>query len=347
MRCIVVQTAFLGDSVLTLPLLSALACSERVSWLGVVSSPAGAEFLSGQAVADLVVGYDKRGRDRGTAGLARVVREVTRVGPDVALIPHRSFRSALIPALAHIPRRLGFDVSGGRFLLTDRVPYVRESHEVDRVYALGEFLGLKREPGKRVVFNVSVPDGEERATDELLAEHGVGAGADVIAIAPGSRWTTKRWAPAGFASVGDGLFASTGAVIVIVGSADDRGACAEVADAMDATAVNLAGGLSIGGLEAVLSRSRLLVSNDSASAHIAAGLGTPVVAVFGPTVRAQGYAPYADAARVAEIPLDCRPCGRHGGDRCRLGTMACMNGVSTAQVMSLAGDLLGEEVSGA
>lgn len=341
MRCLVIQTAFLGDAVLTLPLVSALAGSSAVSWLGVLAAPAGSEFLSGQGVADRVITYDKRGADRGLAGTARIVAEVRRASADVALIPHRSFRSALVPAIAGVPRRVGFDVSGGKALLTDTVPYVRGTHEVDRVYSLGEVVGLARDPGGRVAFEIRVPEGGAEAASGLL-EAGGAVDAPLTAVAPGSRWATKRWLPERFAQVADRLSAGRGSVTAIVGSDEDRSACSEVERAMTTAAVNLAGRLSIGALAAVLARAELLVSNDSAAAHIAVGLGTPVVTIFGPTVVSQGFSPYADAARVAETPLPCRPCGRHGGERCRLGTTACMSGVDVETVLRLAEGLLRE-----
>jgi heptosyltransferase-2 len=341
-RCIVIQTAFLGDAILTLPLVSALAASSEVSWLGVLAAPAGSEFLSGQGVADTIITYDKRGADRGLAGTSGIVAEVRRSRADVALIPHRSFRSALIPTLAGVPERVGFDVSGGRALLTETVPYARGPHEVERVYSLGEVVGLARHGDSRVAFRIRVPDAEAGAADGLLVAGGAGE-APLIVVAPGSRWATKRWLPERFAQVADRLSASRDSVTVIVGSDEDRRACSEVERSMKTRAVNLAGELSIGAMVAVLARAELLVSNDSAAAHVAAGLGTPVVTVFGPTVVAQGFSPYTDAARVAEARLPCRPCGRHGGDRCRLGTTACMSGVSAEAVLRLADELLGED----
>lgn len=112
MRCLVVQTAFLGDVILTVPLLRLLGRDSRVSEIFVVASPPGADFLDGQRVADRVITFDKRGRDAGPAGMMRVIRELKELSPDVALVPHRSFRSAFLPFAARVPRRIGFDEIG-------------------------------------------------------------------------------------------------------------------------------------------------------------------------------------------------------------------------------------------
>ncbi len=346
MRCLVVQTAFLGDVVLTVPLLALLGSSERVSWLGVVASPPGDEFLEGQGIADRVFRYDKRGGDAGPSGLARAVRELREASADVAVIPHRSFRSALMPALARIPRRLGFDVSGGRLLLTDRVPYERDRHEVDRVAALAASLGIDVPEG-RVPFELTVPEGEDTALDVALGERGVSSSSAVVVVAPGSRWATKRWGAERFAAAADSLAGELGASVVLAGSGEDRGVSSRVASEMTVPCVDLSGELPLGRLLALIDRARVVISNDSAAAHVAAGLKTPVVTVFGPTVTGLGYAPYTDLARVIELPLDCRPCGKHGGNVCPLGTHECMVGVGAEPVVAAALELLGGEADDA
>ncbi|MFH1865504.1 MAG: glycosyltransferase family 9 protein, partial [Candidatus Eisenbacteria bacterium] len=120
-----------------------------------------------------------------------------------------------------------------------------------------------------------------------------------------------------------------------------------IASAAGPAAVDLTGALPIGQLLALVSGASLVLSNDSALTHIAAGLGVPVVAVFGPTVPAQGYAPYTNRARVVEAALPCRPCGKHGADRCPVGTLDCMRLVTVGDVVSVALELLGEEGAGA
>ena len=357
MKCIVIQTAFLGDVILTVPLLGLLRRDRRVSWLGVVASPPGAAFLEGQRIADEVVTYDKRAADSGLPALARLIRSIGHAGADAALVPHRSFRSAFIAAAAGVPRRIGFDVSGGRLLLTDAVAYRALPHEVERVVSLAAPLGIAPPEG-RVPFSLTVPDGAEEELEKVVVEElgtsaregsasaGRGGAARLdgaVVVAPGSRWATKRWPADRFAGAAGRAAAELGALVAVVGSGDERDVGAEVSRAVAGASVDLTGRLSLGGLLALLARSRVVLSNDSAVAHMAAGLGRPVVAVFGPTVPAQGFAPYSDLAAVAQAPLDCRPCGRHGSDRCRLGTLDCMKRVSVEEVAARAVALAREE----
>ena len=135
--------------------------------------------------------------------------------------------------------------------------------------------------------------------------------------------------------------------VVVVGAEEEADVGALVKEQAGPVAVDLTGALPIGQLLALVSGARLVLSNDSAVTHIAAGLGVPVVTVFGPTIPAQGYAPYTDRSRVAQTELACRPCGRHGSDSCPLGTMDCMKGVLVDDVVSRALDLVREEPANA
>ena len=341
MRCLVIQTAYLGDVVLTVPLLMILRDSPRVSWLGALLSPPGPELVLGQGIVDEIIAYDKRGGDSGVRGLLRAVREVRRLRPDVALIPHRSFRSALLAALAGVPRRVGFDVSGGRALLTERLSYRSGKHEVERVAGLAVLMGIEL-PGGRLPFALRPPEGTESRLTAALVERGVRGDAGLIVVAPGSRWATKRWPPGAFARAADELARETAATTVLVGSDADREVCASVRELMDTVAVDLSGGLPLGRLIALVKRAQLVLSNDSAVAHVAAATGTPVVAIFGPTVPAQGYAPYTDCARVVETELECRPCGPHGSDRCPRGDSVCMESLHASSVVAAALEVLRE-----
>jgi heptosyltransferase-2 len=341
-RLLVVQTAFLGDVVLTLPLLDLALATDGVEWVGVVTTPVGAELLRTQDAGWDVIEYDKRGRDRGPAAFLRLVRVLRGLDVDAALIPHRSFRSAFLARAAGIRERIGFDESGGRRFLTAIVPYRALQHEAERVASLLEALGGAL-PRGRVPLRLVPRAGDIAAVDRALAKAGIPEGGPFIVVAPGSSWPTKRWLPERFAESAEAIAARTGAGIVLAGTPEDRGVATAVAGSASSPPIDLTGTLGIGAWIALIARARLLLSNDSAAAHVAAAVGTPVVAVFGPTAPAQGFAPYTATARVVETDLACRPCGRHGAARCPLGTMACMKGVAVSAVVDAAAALLAPE----
>lgn len=340
MRCLVVQTAYLGDVILTVPLLSLLRASDAVTATRVVTTPVGAEFLRGQDVTDDVEVYDKRGADRGPRGFARALSAARSWGPDAALVPHRSFRSALLARCSGARRRIGFDESGGRTLLTERVPYRSAAHEIERVAALAGPLGVFA-PHAGPPFELRVPEDAEASLDRRLRASGVPPEPPIL-VAPGSRWPTKRWPAERFARAALELSAAFGGPVVLAGGEGDREACDRTREAAARPVFDLCGTLSVSEWIALVARARVLLANDSAAGHVAAGVGTPVVSVFGPTVPEQGFAPYSDASRIASADLDCRPCGRHGGLRCGRGDLACMERVAVEDVVSKARELLSD-----
>jgi heptosyltransferase-2 len=163
-------------------------------------------------------------------------------------------------------------------------------------------------------------------------------------MAPGSAWATKRWPARHFAAAAQALLAAGEADrVVLVGSPADRTLAEAIAAELAADPIvarrhgavlDLTGKTSTAGLVALLARVSSLIANDSAPAHIAAALGRPVVALFGPTVPAQGFAPLGPRVRIAERELPCRPCSRHGGDRCPIGTHACLVDLPPEQVVA-------------
>ncbi|HXJ37199.1 MAG TPA: lipopolysaccharide heptosyltransferase II [Candidatus Eisenbacteria bacterium] len=313
---VVPQTSFLGDVVLTTPLLSALRERMRPRRLVVVVRPEAVPLVRGHPAVDEVLVDDKRGRERGLVGGLRVARRLRAEAFDLAVSPHRSLRTAVILAAARIPRRIGFEQSRGAFLFHERVRRDLARHDVERNLALMTPLGGVT--GAPVLHVPVQPEAAERARALLPA----GAGA-LVAMAPGSVWATKRWRPEGFAAVARRL-AAEGARVVLVGAPADVPLCDEVVARAGGAATSLAGRTDLATLVAVIDRAVVLVGNDSAPMHVACARDVPVVAVFCATTPALGYGPYGARTRVVEVDLACRPCGRHGGRRCPRGTEDCM-----------------------
>ena len=139
---LIVQTAFLGDVILTLPVARALRGLEPDLRVDLMVTPAAAALVTGHPDIRESLVYDKRGADSGLAGFIRMKRSVQERGYGCAIVPHRSLRSALLVRLAGIPVRVGFDSSAGSALFTRTVTYRRGLHEIDRNLRLLEGLGL-------------------------------------------------------------------------------------------------------------------------------------------------------------------------------------------------------------
>jgi lipopolysaccharide heptosyltransferase II len=158
-----------------------------------------------------------------------------------------------------------------------------------------------------------------------------------IALAPCSRWPTKNWPAAGFCAVARALHEKTGATFFLVGAPEDKSVCDEIAAALGTTAVNLCGQTSLVELGSVLAAMDLALTVDSGPMHIAAALGVPVLALFGPTDPLR-TGPYGKQHRVLQMPVEnCARCHR---DRCRRGDLACLELITPEMVITAALDML-------
>ena len=146
---LVIQTSFLGDVVLTTPLVAQLTVHGPVD---VVTSPAAAGLLANNPDIRRVVTYDKRGRDSGLLGLRKLAREVRAPDADaVAYMAQGSVRSAALALFAGYRQRVGFATSAGRWLYTQQVPSGRAQHHVERLWRLGAGGGAVRHPERRLL----------------------------------------------------------------------------------------------------------------------------------------------------------------------------------------------------
>ena len=313
---LVIQTSFLGDTVLTTPLLAQLANRGPVD---VVTTPASAALLANHPAVRTIIPFDKRGSERGIRGVLRLARRLRRAQYDLALLAQGSWRSAALAFLARIPERVGFDSSAGKLLYTTRVPYRDDLHHAARLLMLGRPNG--REPTPEEMRPSLAPGEAERAeVDALLSRSGVDGRERLVGIAPGSVWGTKRWPY--YPQLAQ-LLAPHGRVVVL-GSSNDS-PLADAVTAAEPSAIDATGGLSLLASAELIGRCGVVVTNDSAPLHLASAMGTPTVAIFGPTVPDFGFGPLAPRASVVgEDTLPCRPCDRHGPQHCPLGHHRCM-----------------------
>ena len=317
MRTLIVQTSFLGDVVLTTPLIARAATAGEVD---VVCIPGSAPLLAGNPAIREVIVYDKRGADRGFAGFWRMASRLRGGKYDRALLAQGSARSGALVLAAGIRQRVGFDTSAGRALYTTRIPYIENEHHARR---LSRLAGAGDESLPRP--SLFPGDSERLAVDRLLAGHA----APFFAVAPGSVWATKRWP--GYPELITRLL-QRGSVVVI-GTEADR---VQVATAMAASGVvDALGKLSLLGSAELIRRCAVLVTNDSAPQHLASAMNTPTVTIFGPTVPEFGFGPLAErSVTVGLESLACRPCDRHGPMACPLGHWKCMRDVGVERVLA-------------
>jgi lipopolysaccharide heptosyltransferase II len=330
---LVIQTSFLGDTVLTTPLLAHLAECGPVD---VVTTPASSSLLAHHPAVRRCVVYDKRGAARGARGFVRLASTLRAERYRSVYLAQGSVRSGALALAAGIGDRVGFQTSAGRAFYTTRIAAPENIHHAARLLSLGTRDPLREISNDRLRPTLYPGDAERDAVNRLL-ESGLATGERLIAVAPGSVWGTKRWP--GYAALAVEL--SHEARVVVIGAESDRTLAAEILAAAPGRAIDATGCLSLLASAELIRRADLLVTNDSLPLHLASAMNTPTVAVFGPTVPEFGFRPLASSAAVAgRAGLACRPCDRHGPRECPLGHWRCMREITPSAVASLARELL-------
>ena len=337
-RICVIQTAFLGDAVLTVPLVKRTAELFPAAEITIVSRPETADIFRKLPEVARVI-EDRKKAISFRQSFSALTGALSAGNFQLALIPHRSLRSALAAKVAGIPERVGFDSSAGRFFLTKKVPFSWLLHDAERNLSLLNAVALTQ----------TVPTTASISADAALADSmlkGILAETGwqnplLIGVHPGSVWFTKRWFPERFARVIQLVHEKTGAKTVLVGGKQDFDLCQGIAALCPGMTVNRAGKTSIPELLALTSRLKLFITNDSGPMHIATAYNVPTIGIFGPTTKELGFFPYGKGHRVLQAEgLACRPCALHGGNKCPRGHFLCMRMITAQAVAKTAMELL-------
>ena len=335
MSSLVVQTSFLGDIVLTTPLVAELASRGPVD---VLTTPDGAAILANNPGIRNVIVYDRRDCDSGLFGFAKTVGRIRKaetngVGYSAAYMAQGSLRSAMLTTAARVKQRIGFNTSEGHQFYTQRIDYRADRHHAERLWWLANPDGGESPSPERITPSLYPSEADDRVAGEVVRAELADTSRPFIAVAPGSVWATKRWPFYPELAV---LVAREFNVVIVGGGADAPIGDTIVSQLPQGCAANAAGRLGILASAALIGKAAALVTNDSAPQHLASAMGTPTITIFGPTVRDFGFGPLAPNSRVVgNDGLACRPCDRHGPQKCPLGHWRCMREISSADVFGL------------
>jgi ADP-heptose:LPS heptosyltransferase len=272
-------------------------------------------------------------------------RRLRAEGFDLAVVPDRSPVLGMVVALAGIPRRAGLDSGGRGFLYTDRVPIAPDDHrehEAALYGRVGAAVGASLVPGQRTEYHP--PASAICAVDALIAERGWQAPLWVIhpggGVNPGMTLTPKRWSPARFAALADGLLDAHSGTVLLLGTKTDADAVRAVRAAMRCPAEDLTDTLDFGAWQALARRAALYIGNDTGMTHCALAGGTRTLCIFGPT-DARQYGLYGGQGINVSGRLPWSPCFRRGRLACTCGTIRCMDAVTVEAVWAAAEQLIG------
>ena len=283
-----------------------------------MTTPAAAGLVADDPLVDRVIAFDKRGRDRGMAGILRMSRRLRRLGFDRAYALQRSYRTAIMLVLSGIAHRTGFQSAKFSFVFHSRQVRGTDQHDVLRNLALlaGEAPLSALDTSLRLF-----PPAVGRVGPELAAH--IQDPRPYLLLVPGSAWKTKRWHWKHFRVLADRLIGQ-GYRVLLMGADADRAVSRRVARGLEV--VDLTGQTTVPATMTLVRHAAGVVCNDSMAQHLASAFGKPCVVVFCATSPAFGFGPWQNpnAVVVEAQDLACKPCARHGGRHCPTGTQACM-----------------------
>ena len=339
-----IQTAFLGDLLLSIPTLKRLREIYPGKEVHLLCRKNFGSIIKENGLVDVV--HDQFSGTKPT--LYEIKKVFSKLNFDVVICPHESFRSTVISALIHAQRKIGYKNWVNSLVFSDCVKRPMNLPEVLRQLSLLRPLDVQTEsriasltesvaPFRKIPgwSSMTLPRYQETSKRyDWKKKYGLDECRKTICLAPGSVWSTKQWGEEKFSQLASDIFKS-GRQVILVGSPSESELCQKIQTQVP-EALNLAGKTSLIELAEVIAASDYLVSNDSGAMHIAAMTGTPSVSIFGPTVLQFGYQPWNEKAVIVENKvLACRPCSSHGGKICPIGTHECMTSISVHDVEPL------------
>jgi heptosyltransferase I len=346
-RILLIKLSALGDVIQTLPTLEALREAyprAEITWL---VEEAAAPLLADHPALDVLLVSRRRSwlaawRQKEPLANAwqefrSLVQSLRRRPYDLVIDLQGLLKSAFWTFLARSPRKVGFDRTReySYLTLTERLPpYNPDEHAVQRYLRLAQHLGAAGEP---VRFRLSLPVEAGKNLESLWLEKS----GPLIVMHPGTRWPTKHWPPESFASLADSLIGERRAKVVFTGSPADRALISHIRSLMTLPAVDLSGRTDLKALARLFYQAEVAVTTDTGPMHLAAAVGTPVVAVFGPTAPWR-TGPFGPQHRVVRTDLSCSPCFRR-----QCPNPKCLTDLGVPEVLAAVNDLLDQGDPGA
>ena len=333
-QILLIKPSSLGDIIHGLPVLKALHDKwpdAKISW---VAKDIYADILHGNPLIDSLILLKKSCL---TTSILSFRKKLHQGSFDLAIDMQGLFRSGLIAFLSGAAIRIGF--SNARELAslfyTHKVDAPLNLHAVDRNLKLAAALDCEVQD---INFSLNLNPEDLEETLDFLQENQLGTRRPLVTFVPGARWEKKRWPPLYFSRLGDLINKELRAGIIVAGSRQEEGLIHEIRSAMKNSSSEAAG-FSLRKLTALLSKSDVVVTNDSGPMHIAAAVGTPVVALFGPTDPVR-TGPYTKKRIIIQKEMECIPCFRKP---CSQNSFECMKSITVEEVFEGVTQILKKE----
>ncbi len=334
-KVLIIKPSSLGDIIHALPVANALKDAVpgiNIDW---AVFKAYEPVLAGHPAISNIIAFD---RNKGGFGEISRFAMALRAGEYDAVIDLQGLlRSGLMTLFCRAGRKIGFRNAreGAGFFYNEKIRVTdTEMHAVDRyLLAIGAF-GIA--PPRTPQFDIATGPADLAEAGRILKNAGIDEGEEFAVIAPSARWITKRWEAEKFSRLALELKERMGLKYIFIGSADEAGVMSGLEDLAGRESFAF-GKTSLKGLAALLGRARLIITNDSGPMHIAAAMGTKVLAIFGPTIPGR-TGPYGRGHRVITSGAACSPCLKR---ECpEKNNMMCMKDITVENVFRAAEEML-------
>lgn len=339
MNILIVKLSAIGDVIHTLPSLAALRRlypNAHITW---VVEEAAADIVKSHPYLNAVIVSRRKSWSKDILNykflkplfnMCLLIKELRRRRYDLVIDFHGLFKSSIIVLLSSGKRKLGYDslqeLSG--LFLNEKIPEDMNKHAVDRYLDLPRYLGANIDKAK---FVLPQNNDAEAKVKSLMSKYNLD-GKNFIAINPIAYWETKLWDDDNFARLADLIKNNLKMNIVFTGS--EKRSNEGITSKMKTKGINLGGQTTLLELAYLYKKARLVITTDSGPMHLAAAIGTPVVALFGPTDPAR-TGPYGEGHTIVRTELPCSPCFLK-----KCPTRKCMQNISAEQVFAVIAEKL-------
>jgi heptosyltransferase III len=330
---LVIKLRYIGDVLLATPTLHAIKAARPDVRITMMVNRGTEDVLSGNPDVDEIMVLDK-----GSLGAqSRLIAGLRGRQFDTVIDLTDGDRSAFLTWISGAPVRIGFNDEHrwrGRYYteVVPPVPTVR--HRIDRDLEALKPINIQAGSKKPQLWLTSE---EKNRADELLHQLGIQPSQSFVILQPGARYWFKAWPPERFAELADRLTSQHGCQVLIGGSDQDLDVAQQIRQMATSNPVIMAGRTTIKQFAAIAKQSSLFVGSDSGAMHMASAVGTPVVALFGPSSPRE-WGPRGGPVEVLYKEIDCRSCFH---PTCTRGEENCMKLISLEEVMTAAGHMMG------
>lgn len=320
LKILLIRLSSLGDIVLTTPAIRAVRANFPNAYIAMLVAKQSADILRENPYLNEIITFDRLAKDKDTGEIWRVVRLLRERKFTLAIDLQRKFRTEILMYFSGATERVGKGM-----LCTVRVSEQGNKHATEHYFDILHAVGIPAEDQKLELF---LAESERRDAVQRLKAAGSVAGKLKVGLFPGAGWKLREWMPERFAAIGDRLVEHFNADVLIFGGQQESELVQKVANLMEMPAIPFAGNLQMRQLAACIEQCDLFLTNDTGPMHIAAGVGTRTVSLFGPGNHIR-FQPLGVEHQIIRHDVPCSPC-KQFTDKCK--DNICMKGIGVDKV---------------